>query len=289
MKRFIIRFNLFITPILCVIALLYIFPNDVEKKQGFLSEIKPEDKCFFIMGDSKSLTGIYYDTIKKYFPEYEIYNISNWAKNPCYNHSAFKENLHKSDLRNSIIFYNLTFRHVLNRGSENYEKTMLSTQKVKDLLKMAINRSYNFDYERGNNGFIYMLGTNWGEKTNGEEFYKELQNKYTNDYSFQLNYVDSIKKMVEGNNNLFFIGELPYTSSLDSIYNNTVYYEGYREAYKSRYPESISFGKFVTDIGWYNRDHLNIVGSQEFTPVFCDSIKSKILNCKPTNISADGL
>ena len=271
MKFFAIQISKFlIIPIVCIVLLLFV-NSEVESKRALLNNA-PENYNIIIMGDSKSVVDFDYTIFKTRFPEYNIINISNWANNPLNNYLAFKDILEQKRISNSIFIYNSTFRHLLNRNSKSFGRWKFK-EKVDALLK----NSYKFKHTKSKNGFINVLKHDFRDKKSGIAFYKSLEDKYNADFTSQINYIIKLEDLVrKGNNNKFFVCELPHDSVIANIYKNSNYYSIYKNAIKTQFNSDRLYFNHLQHLDdrkyWFDHNHLHDLGTKEFTPQFCDSL-----------------
>ena len=271
MKFFAIQISKFlIIPLVCIVLLLFV-NSEVESKRALLNKV-PENSNIIIMGDSKSVVDFDYEIFKSKFPEYNIINISNWANNPLYNYLTFQDILEHKKISNSIFIYNSTFRHLLNKNSEPWKKW-----KFKDKVDALLGNSYKFKHTVSKNGFITVLKHDFRDKKSGVAFYKSLEDKHKDDFTTQLNHIIKLKDLTEkGNNNKFFVCELPHDSVIANIYKNSNYYPKYKETIKNQFNSDRLYFNYLPFLDdrkyWFDHNHLHDLGAKEFTPIFCDSL-----------------
>ena len=180
-------------------------------------------------------------------------------------------------INNSIIVYNLTFRHILNRTNTEYKQkeVLIDKKSIKNSIKTIFNKHYSFEYKDDKNGFIQLQGQKFGSIKEGEEWYSDLQNNYEPNFRDQLSYVDSISSFFNSTNK-FIVSEFPHDKIIDSIYQNSEYYDIYQKEVKDKYKNRLYFG-YIKELDslkyWFNRDHLNVMGTTIFTPIFANRIK----------------
>ena len=276
MKKFIKKVFLLILPIIPFIFLFVFSSNDEELKIKSYSELPSKNNIIFL-GDSKPLFGLDYSILKNKFPEYNIVNLSIWAKNPKYVYSVYKEIFKEKKISESIILYNLTFRHILNRTQITYNGISNKT-KIKVILKKILGIEYDFNYTKEQNHFILIKDSDFGNFKDGFNFYTGLESNYIDDFQTQLNYIDSLKVFFNQKHNHFITTELPHRQPLDSIYKNLNYYKKYRQTVDSKFPENLYFG-YIDSLNnknyWFNQDHLNMQGAEAFTKILISYISNK--------------
>jgi hypothetical protein len=276
MRIFIIHSLQFLAiPIICLF-LSFLINSEIEKKRELLN-LSSERHNLIIMGDSKSVVSYNYKLLKENFPNYNIINISLWGENPQFNYSVYQNLLKNKNLSNSIVVYNSTYRHLLNKSNKEWEKWNLK-EKVDDLL----GKTYKFKHTKSENGFINILKQDFKDKRVGIEFYKSLEDEYSADFSTQMQYIVKFKRLIEnGNNNKFLICELPYDSVVQNIYEeSTTYYHLYREAIFTEFNTEGLYFNYMQELDdrkyWFDHNHLHDRGARIFTPIFCDSLRGKI-------------
>ena len=274
MRRFIIHLLQFLTiPILCLFICFFI-KSEIEKKRELLNKAR-ESHNLIIMGDSKSVVDYNYKILKENFPKHNIINISLWAKNPQFNYSVYQDVLKNKKLANSIVIYNATYRHLLNKSNKEWGKWNFEG-KVDALL----GNTYKFKHTKSENGFINILKHDFKTKKFGVSFYKSLEKKYEPNFSTQISYLVRLQNIIEKDrSNLFLICDLPYDSIIDQIYSNSEYYSIYKKQMHAKFKKNILDFNYMPELNdkkyWFNHDHLHYSGAKDFTAIFCDSLKVK--------------
>lgn len=275
MRFFLVKIFIFcFLPLTFIFILMQFYQSSEEKNIELYNSLQGE-RNIIIIGDSRSLVDLNYPILKKEFQNYSIINLSLWARNPRYIYSVYKDVFKNKKITNSIIVYNLTFRHVINMHDNVYN----TKEELKGFLKQAFNKDFKFEYFTDSNNFIYMRGQNFGSEVHGIKWYKNLELEYDPDFQTQLAYVDSIKNLFETETNHFIVTDMPHDKTLDSIYQNSKYYAIFQENMHVRYPNNLYFGylkELENSSYWYNRDHLNLEGTRVFTPIFISRLKNYI-------------
>ena len=241
MKKFINTLISFFFPIIIIVfVLIFLDKSNEDIKIEILNNLSIEN-TIIIMGDSKPLVDLDYTILKQEFNNYSIINLSLWARNPQYVYSVYKNIFENKHINNSIIIYNLTFRHILNRSNNIYkEKTLIiDKSSINNSIKTLLNRRYSFEYKNDKNGFIQLKGQKFGSIKDGQVFYNDLQSNYEPNFQYQLSYVDSIRNLFNSTNK-FIISEFPHDKLIDSIYQNTEYYEMYQKDVKDKFENKLS-------------------------------------------------
>ena len=225
------------------------------------------------MGDSKSLVDLDYYSLKSKFPEYNIVNLSLWARNPQYVLSVYENALEEIEIRNSIVIYNVTLRNLLNRKNEVYDDrfTSIMKEKIRNFPRKIFNKDYYFDYVQDNNGFIQIKGQNFGSLKDGIQFYDKLFSDYKPDFSVQTDILLKIKGLFNDKSNLFILAHFPHDQTIDSLYHSYPHYKEYKKSFDQNFETQLYFGHVQTLDNkkyWYNRDHLNIYGATTFSEIF---------------------
>jgi len=280
MKKFINTLISFFFPIIIIVfVLIFLDKSNEDIKIEILNNLSIEN-TIIIMGDSKSLVDLDYTILKQEFNNYSIINLSLWARNPQYVYSVYKNFFENKHINNSIIIYNLTFRNILNRSNNIHkEKTyIIDKSSIKNSIKTLLNRRHSFEYKNDKNGFIQLKGQKFGSIKDAQVWYNDLQSNYEPNFQYQLSYVDSIRNLFNSTNK-FIISEFPHDKLIDSIYQNTEYYEMYQKDIKDKFENKLYFG-YMKELDsskyWYDRDHLNVNGAKFFTPIFSNILKEYI-------------
>jgi hypothetical protein len=275
MRKFSIHFLQFLTiPIFCLIISFFL-KSDIERKWELLNIAKKEHNLI-IMGDSKSVADYNYKLLKENFPNYNIINISLWAKNPQFNYSVYQDLLENKKISNSIVVYNTTYRHLIDKSNKEWEKW-----NFKEKVDAFLGDSYKFKHTKMENGFINIIKQDFKNKEIGMAFYKSLEKKYEADFTKQMGYLLKLQDLIEEDkSNLFLISELPYDSVINQIYSNSDYYAIYKKKIHVKFKKKTLNFNYMPELDnakyWFNHDHLHSLGSKTFTPIFCDSLKAKI-------------
>jgi len=275
MRRFIIHLLQFLTiPIFCLFVCFFI-KSEIEKKRGLLNKAR-ESHNLIIMGDSKSVVDYNYKILKENFPNHNIINISLWAKNPQFNYSVYQDVLKNKKLSNSIVIYNATYRHLLNKSNKEWGKW-----NFKDKVDALLGNTHKFKHTKSENGFINILKQDFKAKKFGITFYNSLEKKYEPNFSTQISYLLRLQDIIEKDrSNLFLICDLPYDSIIDQIYSNSEYYSIYKKQMNAEFKKNTLDFNYMPELNdkryWFNHDHLHYLGAKDFTPLFCDSLKVKI-------------
>ena len=279
MKKFLIKLFLIGLPIIIPFILIRFISTDEESKIKTYSKLPLKNNIIFF-GDSKSLVRLDYSILKTKFPDYNIVNLSIWAKNPKYIYSVYKDIIREKNISESYVVYNLTFRHILNRIDINY-KGYDTKSKIKHILKKSLKKEYKFKYFKDKNHFIAIQESKFGDTGNAIGWYNKLEADYIDDFQTQLKYVDSLKQLFNKKNNYFTTTELPHRSALDSIYQKLTYYKVYRQTVDSFFPENLYFG-YINSLEnkkyWHNQDHLRLNGAKAFTEIFIKKYDSLYFN-----------
>ena len=265
-----------IFPLICFFLSFFI-KTDIDKKREMLNALKV-DRNLIIMGDSKAVVDFNYYLLKDCFPNYNIINISIWPKNPQFNYSVYQDILKKKKMSNSIIIYNSTFRHTLNRVNKEWEPW-----DTKAKIDALLGESYKFKHIENKNGFVNITTQNFRDIKVVESFYKSLENQNDKNFIHQINYLRLIQELFEkGDNNLFLICELPFDSTVEQLHLNSQYYSSYKKSMTANFETKFIYFGYIPILNkstyWFDRDHLKNSGTIVFTPLFCDSLQSKITN-----------
>lgn len=283
MKKFILNLFLFLLPIFCLLILSFQINTEIDSRRNILlNKVKKEKNIIFI-GDSKSLISYNYKLLKSEFPNYTISNLSIWAKNPQYCYSVYQDILRKKIIKNSIIIFGTTYPHILNRENLDWQGWSLKN-KLGALLNIKRFKLINYDFKHiiSENGFININDQKFGTIESGKLWYASLEKEYNADFNTQIEYIKKIESLFKKEDgNLFFVCELPHDTIIEQIYNHSEYYSAYQKEIKTTFTTNhIDLG-FITELNqnkfWYNRNHLSFSGAEAFTPIFCDSLKVKLL------------
>ena len=263
------------------------FYQSSEEKNIELYNSLQGERNIIIIGDSRSLVDLNYPILKKEFQNYSIINLSLWARDPRYIYSVYKDVFKNKKITNSIIVYNLTFRHILNRNDNVYKKDIFNIKgDLEGLIKQVLKKEFDFEYITDSNNFMYIKEQNFGSEVNGRKWYKNLELEYDPDFQTQLAYVDSINNLFDTETNYFIVSEMPHDKTLDSIYQSSEYYAIFQENMHVRYPNNLYFGylkELENSSYWHNRDHLNLEGTRVFTPIFISRLKNYIKHKRTTS------
>ena len=237
MKKFLIKIFLIGLPIIIAFIFVKLISTDEESKIKTYSKLPLKNNIIFF-GDSKSLVDLDYSILKTKFPDYNIVNLSIWAKNPKYLYSVYKDIIREKNISESYIVYNLTFRHVLNR-TETIYTGYDSKSRIKKIFRKILKKELDLKYFKDKNHFIAIQESNFGDTSKAISWYNKLETDYVDDFQTQLKYVDSLKQLFNKNNNYFTTTELPHRSGIDSIYQRLSYYKVYRQTVDSFFPENL--------------------------------------------------
>ncbi|MBC8266632.1 MAG: hypothetical protein H8E84_06660 [Flavobacteriales bacterium] len=275
MRRFIIHLLQFlIIPIFCLIVSFF-SKSEIEKKRELLNKTR-ESHNIIIMGDSKSVANYNYKILKNNFPNHNIINTFIWAKNPQFNYSVYQDVLKNKKIKNSIVIYNATYRHLLNKSNKEWKKWNFKAK-----IDALLGNTHKFKHTRSENGFINNLEQDFKAKKFGVAFYKSLETKYEPNFSTQISYLVKLQDLIEkDSSNLLLIADLPYDSIVNQIYSNSEYYSIYKKHMHADFEKNTLNFNYMPGLNntkyWFNHDHLHYLGAKAFTPIFCDSLRKKI-------------
>ena len=283
MKKFIFNLLYFLIIPFFLLGLSFQIDTEIDAKRKILTKLTQVKNNIIILGDSRSLVNFDYEILQHNFPEYTITNLSVWAKNPQFCYSVYQDILNTKEINNSIIIFGITYPHILNRENIEWKGWSL---KAKLGAYFNINRYkvINFDLEHTaeQNGFLNLTQQDFGDIKSGEAWYTSLENKYEPNFKNQIDYIKKFENIFDGNNgNKFLVCDMPQDTTIQRICANSYYYSMYKEqvsnAFQNNHLYLVSIEELTKKKFWHNRNHLNTLGAKVFTPIFCDSLKSKLL------------
>mgnify|MGYP006125214501 FL=1 len=283
MYKFILNLFLFLIIPFFLLGFSFLIESEMNSKRELLIKLLQKENNIIILGDSRSLVDFDYEILQKKFPKYTISNLSIWAKNPQFCYSVYEDILNKKEITNSIIIYGITYPHILNRENLNWKGWSLK-EKIGGLLNISRYKVIDFNLKHiiTRNGFLNITEQDFGNIESGKNWYSSLENKYKPNFRTQIDYIKKFESTFDKKKgNRFLVCDLPQDTTLQRICSSSYYYAMYKKqidnAFQNNHLYLVNIKGLNQKKFWYNRNHLNNLGAKTFTPIFCDSLKQRIL------------